>query len=214
MAALPFTWTLTITELADTQSNDCTASGPLPACTSPSCYCPACLQVPPPSSDKMSAIATADPPDRLGPLAGVSPPPTHHTHKKAHASSGGLSEGLRWAPGGDMAGLLEDLVALGDGGWWLDRVLSPIFWVMSYEVRRTTRRVMYSQHCFDLQPSHQRGWKGVLCTYVHIYMHACAGPTHQATSPSARPDVCLPVLPHIHPQMDHLYTAGVEVAFR
>jgi hypothetical protein len=54
-----------------------------------------------------------------------------------------------------MAGLLEDLVALGDGGWWLERVLTPIFYVMSYEVsRRMTLLVTEDRQCPVSTPQH------------------------------------------------------------
>jgi hypothetical protein len=37
--------------------------------------------------------------------------------------------------GGLDSELLEDLVVYGDGGLFMDRVISPVFMVMAYEVR-------------------------------------------------------------------------------
>ncbi len=86
-------------------------------------------KVPVPSSDKVAAVLSSD--------AAAAPAAGHHHHH--HQAEGGVFAAS------DMS-LLEDLVALGDGGFWCDRVLTPIFYVLAFEVRgsgcRTGQRVV------------------------------------------------------------------------
>ena len=49
-------------------------------------------------------------------------------------------------------GLLEDLVAMGDGGLFMDRVVTPVFVVITYEVRRAERRAGDWQSVAPLHP--------------------------------------------------------------